>query len=81
MGNDWRGVFLRGDDAMYKGIRLSAIVEAYLNNRREEDMDFAERQNLAALRELRDLFLSVDESKPAERPVQSLKPFDECRSQ
>jgi hypothetical protein len=78
-GEDWRGVFLRGDDAFSHGMRLSTIVEEYLNGRKRETLSFNERMNLNVLESLRDQFLAVDESKPvpAGMVVQEYRGFDE----
>jgi hypothetical protein len=39
-----------------------------------------DRQNLDTLETLRDLFLSVDESKPAASKAVKLKEFDDCEA-
>ncbi len=80
LGTDWTGVFVRGPDAMFKGIRLADIAEKYLDGRKRDTLSPNDRQNLDTLETLRDLFLSVDESKPAASKAVKLKEFDDCEA-
>ena len=64
--SDWRGCFIRGDDAFCYGTALSSLLAGEVNP--------IDQVNLKALVEL---LLSVDERNPVSEQ-QDLRPFDDC---
>lgn len=66
-GDDWRGVFIRGDDAHAYAAALGAIIQ------NSSDV-FAN----AVLLGLKDLLLRSDESQ-ADSDTQKLRSFDVCK--
>lgn len=68
---DWKGIFIRGDNALFFATVLS-------NPESNPEIKQSIIQGLA------DLFFSADEHKepsPNELPVQELKEFNECRKE
>jgi hypothetical protein len=71
-GDDWTGVFLRGDDAFGYANALSDI----LNSTPAEDMrDVIARSMLTGLL---DVLRASDERTADKDKVQTLQPFDQC---
>lgn len=66
--NDWRGVFIRGDNAAYYAMLLKRV----LNSKNEDELSFSKIQ-LESL-----LNLLNGSNQFIEQEVQLLKPFDQC---
>lgn len=67
-GDDWSGVFIRGDHALYYATILEKIPETELNP-----------LELMTLKSLRELFLSCAEPNSEVRRAH-LHPYSQCRS-
>jgi hypothetical protein len=73
-GEDWRGAFIRGDNAAYFALHLEALLN-HLAGTKVFDVQRA-RGVLAALHTL---LRNTDESR-ASPDVQRLRPFVECKA-
>ena len=69
-GDDWPGIFLRGDVAVGYGSTLSGVIQALRTGGELGVLTLLE------LEDLRDLLLSVDEHKEPE--ALQLRPIDDC---
>jgi hypothetical protein len=79
-GDDWTGVFIRGDDALNYALALKGLLEAHKDAQADEDDGSQSGLAKLILKGLVDDLLSSNEMK-ADRPkAQNLKPFDACRA-
>jgi hypothetical protein len=78
-GDDWTGVFFRGDTAFHYGIALKELLEQFPIPP-ADDQDSSPAFAKMILKGLVDDLLSCDERTIREQntPVQKLRPFDEC---
>lgn len=67
---DWRGVFIRGDNAFGYAMNIKMMLS-------EGDSDIKRRIGRAALEGLLELLLSSDE-RNENTNTQQMKPFDQC---
>lgn len=67
---DWRGVFIRGDNAFGYAMNIKEILS-------EENPDIAKRIGRTSLEGLLELLLSSDE-RNEDVKTQQMKPYDEC---
>ncbi len=70
-GEDWTGVFIRGDDAMYFKMCLSEVIGAYGGG--------LNPMTGLAMQQLADLFGSANEHEPSEVEPQLLLSFEACK--
>jgi len=70
--DDWRGVFIRGDNAFGYAMNIKLMLC-------EQDSAMLQRIGRASLKGLLELLLSADERNETE--TQRMKPFDECVEQ
>lgn len=71
--DDWRGIFIRGDNAAYYAMLLKNVLDSNSNN--EDKMSFSKIQ----LIQLESLFNLLNSSNQfIEQEVQLLKPFKDC---
>jgi len=65
-GDDWPGLFLRGDNAVAFAMALSCYMDG-------------DRNFLSVVRPLEEYLEDLRScNEPAQEPVQRLKPFEEC---
>lgn len=75
-GDDWTGVFLRGDDAAYYALSLQAMLEAPVPENEHSTPVLAK----FVLRSLVDVLLASNETGGEIPKAQQLKEFGECLS-
>ena len=78
-GDDWPGVFLRGDDALAYALLLRNLIQ-----RLEQDPDYKREAfegifQLAVLRDLRDLLQQSFTMNKESYLVQRFKPYADCK--
>lgn len=72
-GDDWTGVFLRGDDAILYGMMLEQLLHGL-----PKELPPEIALHAAILRGFIDLLKGSHEFSSAPRDCQTLRPFEEC---
>jgi len=71
-GNDWRGVFIRGDNAAYYAIIIKLALEHHQELKKDVNTLWALEELLKVLEN------SNERTHLNEDGVQKMKPFEEC---
>lgn len=73
-GDDWTGVFVRGDNAIYYALALESLFEEMKGSAPSAALYF-----MNVLENLRDLLMSSNEHSGPKEERQVLLPFDQCQ--
>lgn len=74
-GDDWTGIFIRGDNAFYFAHQLRAILELIEEHAKEHNFDGFVQANIGGLV---DLLTSSTHGAGKEPEAQTMKNFEDC---
>jgi hypothetical protein len=79
-GDDWPGIFIRGDRAKFFEVALTLVIAQLTRLLGDSDQSIEERVMLSAVVGLRDMLRTADKfARENERQyIQYLRPFPEC---
>jgi hypothetical protein len=79
-GEDWTGIFIRGDNAMYYSMLLLNLINELelINKSKSIDDQNVDLIHLLTLKGFANLLGSINENESYNRDIQKLKEYEQC---